>query len=656
MASLSRIAIVAATKEDAEKVCVAGDSGIIATQKPWSKVEFKASKNGGTVYWPNGSIAELYSGDNPQSLRGPQFHAAWCDELMKWRRGQAAWDMLRMGLRLGNDPRTVITTTPTPHRMLRDLMADKRMGRDGLPLVRITRGRTSDNAANLADDFLAELKAKYAGTRLGRQELEAEILTDRPGALWTYDRLAANRRDEHPDLTRVVVAIDPPVTSGEDADECGIICAGLGTDKHGYVLADASERGLSPKEWADKAIGLYVMNDADYIVAEANNGGEMIEQVIRNIDANIKVRLVYASRGKVTRAEPVSNLDEQGRVHHVGYFKELEDQMCLAAGTLVETSKGDVPIQCVLPGDMVMTRQGWRPVKSARETGCSSDFVVIKTTDGRALKCTPTHPIFDAEAQQFVPAANVRSGMHLVVRPSWASTANQSHGEAVGIIGCQAATTGTQGESFFTEQSGKRIETQSQTASTFTMWTVIQAITNWAISSASALQSMLQATILVGSSHLGTSGAAALRSAYGHHENNTHSTAFTAGSKARRLTSGAESSATLPASARSNPQPRSQSEAASSAAAHSSPEIRVGSTAVLSVTTLRTTPESVFNLEVEGEHEFFANGVLTHNCDFTTDFDRKTAGYSPDRVDARVWAITELMLASQAPNPRIIRL
>lgn len=322
-----RIAIIGATKEDAEKVCVAGDSGILATQKPWARVTFNPSKNGGTVFWPNGTLAELYSGDNPQSLRGPQFHAAWCDELAKWRRMQASWDMLRMGLRLGDDPKTLVTTTPTPAKLIKELIADKRTGQDGLPLVRIRRGSTFDNAANLAEDFLEELRRKYMGTRLGRQELEAEILTDKPGALWTYSRLEENRREQHPDLKRVVVAIDPPVTSGEDADECGIVCAAVGTDGHGYVLSDASERGLSPKQWAEKAVAQYVLHNADCIVAEANNGGEMIEQVIRHIDARIKVRLVYASRGKVTRAEPVSNLYEQGRVHHTGYFRELESQM-----------------------------------------------------------------------------------------------------------------------------------------------------------------------------------------------------------------------------------------------------------------------------------------------------------------------------------------
>jgi phage terminase large subunit-like protein len=326
-----RIAIVAATMDDAEKVCVSGESGVLATAKPWFRPVFKPSKHGGLVTWPNGSQAELYSGENPQGLRGPQFHAAWLDELLKWRRMQATWDMLAMALRLGDDPKRVITTTPTPAKLLKELLADKRTGADGLPLVRVVRGSTYANAANLAADFLDELKNKYEGTRLGRQELYAEILDDKPGALWTWRNLDEHRindRDKIPDLTRIVVAIDPPVTSGEDADECGIVAAGVGPDRHGYVLQDASERGLSPKQWAEKGLRLYVEHDADCIVAEANNGGEMITQVIRNLDGSVPVRLVYASRGKVTRAEPVSNLYEQGRVHHVGSFSQLETQMC----------------------------------------------------------------------------------------------------------------------------------------------------------------------------------------------------------------------------------------------------------------------------------------------------------------------------------------
>lgn len=325
-----RIAIVAATMDDAEKVCVAGESGIIATSRPWFPARFFPSKHGGLVVWPNGSQAECYSGEKPSGLRGPQFHKAWCDELAKWRRMQDTWDMLRFALRLGARPQTLITTTPTPAKLIKALVKDQRIGKDGKPLVRVTRGSTYDNAANLSEEALDELLQKYEGTRLGRQELYGEILEDRPGALWTYSNLDRNRiqdPDAVPVLERTVVAIDPPITSGEDADEAGIICAGRGPHGHAYVLADASERGLSPKQWAEKALRLYVEYKAGLIVAEANNGGEMIAYVINQLDRNVKVKLVHASKGKVTRAEPVSNLYEQNRVHHVGTFKALEDQM-----------------------------------------------------------------------------------------------------------------------------------------------------------------------------------------------------------------------------------------------------------------------------------------------------------------------------------------
>jgi phage terminase large subunit-like protein len=330
LTSRERIAIVGATMDDARKICVDGESGILACAKPWFMPVFEPSKNGGTVTWPNGSLAELYSGEKPGGLRGPQFSAAWCDELAKWRRMQDAWDMLRFALRLGRHPQTLITTTPTPAKLIRSIVADKRVAADGLPLVRVTRGSTYDNAANLSADALDELRTKYEGTRLGRQELYGEILEDRPGALWTYANLDEHRINDPaqvPKLDRIVVAIDPPVTSGEDADECGIVAAGRGPNTQAYVLGDASERGLSPKQWAQKALRLYHDCGAGLIVAEANNGGEMIRHVIRGEAPEVPVKLVHASKGKVTRAEPVSSLYEQGRCHHVGTFKALEDQM-----------------------------------------------------------------------------------------------------------------------------------------------------------------------------------------------------------------------------------------------------------------------------------------------------------------------------------------
>ena len=308
---------------------VEGESGILASSPPWFRPKWEPSYgDAGRLLWPNGATAIGYSAEQPQALRGPQHHAGWCDELAAWRRMRDAWDMYRFGLRLGQNPRTCITTTPTPAALIKELLADKRKAADGTALVRITRGRTYDNAANLADDFLAELRAKYEGTRLGRQELDGEILTDKPGALWTLTGLERTRAGETlPDMQRIVVAVDPPVSSKEGADECGIVVAGLGSDGHGYVLADESERGLDPRQWAEKAIAAYVVHGADRIVAEANQGGEMVSTVLRQVDGNVPVKLVHATRGKYLRAEPVSALYAQGRVHHSGVFKVLEDQM-----------------------------------------------------------------------------------------------------------------------------------------------------------------------------------------------------------------------------------------------------------------------------------------------------------------------------------------
>jgi phage terminase large subunit-like protein len=329
-----RIALLAPTEKDVIKVMVEGDSGILACSPPWNRPTWV--KNELTLTWPNGAQAFGYSADVPRSLRGPQHHAGWCDELGAWRRMREAWDMYRMGLRLGNKLRTVITTTPTPSKLIQELVADKRKGPDGGALVRTVRGSTYANAANLGAEFLEDLKQKYEGTRLGRQELHAEILTDKPGALWTLTKIEALRwskvdADGHqvePEWRRKVVAIDPPVTSGANADECGIIVAGLGADGHGYVIEDASERGLSPKQWADKAVEAYHRHGCDRVVAETNQGGEMIETIMRGIDPNISYTGVHAKDGKYLRAEPISSLYEQGRVHHMGVFKALEDQMC----------------------------------------------------------------------------------------------------------------------------------------------------------------------------------------------------------------------------------------------------------------------------------------------------------------------------------------
>lgn len=315
-----RIAIVARTAADVRDVCIEGESGLLAVHPPAERPLYEPSKR--RITWRNGSQATAYSADEPDLLRGPQHHFAWCDELAAWDRLEDAWSNLRLGLRLGTHPRAMVTTTPRPLPLIRDLLKS--------PTTVVRRGSTFDNAANLAPSALAEFRAKYEGTRLGRQELFGEVLDDVPGALWNRAMLDGGRVETVPDLVRVVVAVDPAVTSGEDADETGIVIAGKGTDGHLYVLADRSCR-LSPDGWARRAVAAFDEFRADRIVAETNQGGEMVESVIRTVRPDLPVIRVHASRGKRTRAEPVAALYEQGRVHHRGAFAELEDQMCTFA-------------------------------------------------------------------------------------------------------------------------------------------------------------------------------------------------------------------------------------------------------------------------------------------------------------------------------------
>ena len=316
----SRIAIVARTFADARDTCVEGDSGLLSCLPRHEIAAWNRSL--GELILRNGTRYKLFSADEPERLRGPQHHRAWSDELGAWGNSAAerdwpqAWDMLQMGLRLGADPRNVVTTTPRPTKLIRHLIGDG--------MTALTRGKTLENAANLAPQFLDQIVARYAGTRLGRQELDAELLEDVPGALWTWAMLD-NRRPA-PDLARVVVAVDPAVTSGEGSDETGMVVAGLGVDGRGYVLADRSCR-LSPDGWARRAVAAFDEFKADVIVAEANNGGDLVEQTIRTVRRNVPYKRVHASRGKQTRAQPVAALYEQGKVSHVETFPELDEQL-----------------------------------------------------------------------------------------------------------------------------------------------------------------------------------------------------------------------------------------------------------------------------------------------------------------------------------------
>ena len=312
------IALVGATAADVRDTMVEGESGLLAIYPPDRRPRYEPSKR--RVTFHNGATASAYSADEPDRLRGPNHDLAWADELAAWRYPDA-WDQLMLGLRIGDHPRVVVTTTPRPTPIIQRLMKQT----DGS--VAVTRGSTYENSANLADDFLSEMKRRYEGTRLGRQELHAEILEDVEGALWSRDEIDADRRADAPATRRVVVAIDPAVSSNEDSAETGIVVAGFGIDDHGYVLDDRSLRG-TPTDWARTAVDAYHDNKADTIIAEANQGGDMVKHVLRTIDSTVPIKLVHASRGKRTRAEPVAALYEQHRIHHVGFFHALEDQLC----------------------------------------------------------------------------------------------------------------------------------------------------------------------------------------------------------------------------------------------------------------------------------------------------------------------------------------
>lgn len=320
-----RLRIIAPTFADARDTCVEGDSGLKTICQPGELTTWNRSMGEGE--FKNGARFKVFSGEEPDRLRGPQSHADWCDELGAWKYAQATWDMAMLGLRLGTHPRVCVTTTPKPIPLIRDLLK--------VPTTHITRGSTYDNRANLAPTFFDSIIRKYEGTRLGRQELNAELLEDVPGALWSRALLDSTRVSEAPMFYRRVVAVDPAVTSGEGSDETGIVVAGIAdmptADRkvtHGYVLEDASGH-YTPDGWARKAVDLYRLYGADRIVFETNQGGEMVEHTLRTVDPNVPLRGVHASKSKQARAEPVAALYEQGRCHHVGArFELLEDQLC----------------------------------------------------------------------------------------------------------------------------------------------------------------------------------------------------------------------------------------------------------------------------------------------------------------------------------------
>lgn len=318
-----RVALVGETYDQALAVMVKGESGILACSPPDRAPRWVAGER--LLVWPNGAEARLYSAHDPEALRGPQFDAAWVDELAKWKRAEETWDMLQFGLRLGTDPRQVVTTTPRNVAVLKDLLARES--------TVMTHAPTEANRAYLADSFLEDVRQRYGNTKLGRQELDGELVEDMEGALWARAGLDAARVNAVPEGARVIVAVDPPVTGHRGSDACGIVVvgveqAGAPQDWRAVVIEDCSVQGVSAHQWAERAVAAYARHGAARMVAEVNQGGDLVLDAVRAIDPLVNVRSVRASRGKVARAEPVAALYEQGRVTHLPGLSALEDEMC----------------------------------------------------------------------------------------------------------------------------------------------------------------------------------------------------------------------------------------------------------------------------------------------------------------------------------------
>jgi phage terminase large subunit-like protein len=320
---VGRIALVGETEHDVREVMIEGVSGLLAVHRRDERPVWLPSRK--RLEWNNGAVAYAFSAEDPESLRGPQFGCAWSHELAKWRYADAAFDMLQFGLRLGAQPRQLMTTTPRPTALIKRLLADESCV--------TTRAATGANALHLAPTFLKNVMARYIGTRLGRQELDGELIEDRTDALWTRSVIEESRVAEAPPLQRIVVAVDPPATSGKRADSCGIVAAGITSEGTLYVLADDTLAQAAPSVWALRAIALWRRLEADALVVEVNQGGEMVRAVIAQADPDVPVLSVRAHRGKWLRAEPVATLYEQGRVKHAGVFAALEDEMCDFAPT-----------------------------------------------------------------------------------------------------------------------------------------------------------------------------------------------------------------------------------------------------------------------------------------------------------------------------------
>lgn len=604
-----------------------------------------------------------------------------CDELAKYRYAREVWDMLQFTMRRGDDPRVFVSTTPRPIPIIRDLVAAK--------TTVVTRGSTFDNRENLAEAFIQQIITRYEGTRLGRQELQGEVLDDLPGALWNRDAIDQRRVKSPPDMQRIVVAVDPSGTKGDsdDGDSIGIVVAGKGVDGRGYILADRTCK-LSPDGWGRRAVAAYHEFKADRIVAERNFGGAMVEHVIKTVDRSAAYKEVTASRGKVARAEPIAALYEQGRVSHVGSFSDLEDQMCLigpdgyagegspdrcfVAGTLIETERGPVPIESVIVGDRVWTRRGLRRVTAAGMTSATAAVVEAAFSDGSRLIGTGNHPVF-AEGRGFTRMdalvwgdiiSHLRSNEEWVAEKSSHSREENTFDTPIVRVSRRAATStaekaGGRKKQLFTATFGRMptapslmdgTSTTSMKTGATTLWrtlprypqpgmpksmkpvwprTFAALVLNRRVAVRTRLANGIAAMKAAWSIH-------ALVQSLGMHAFQSVGRASNAGSNMKishiaKVIGFVRVGAS--ASTMSGRGDTTKTEAALSVARSSmSRRASFNRSAPVRVVGLsaREKPQAVFNLTVDGENEYYANGVLVHNC------------------DALVWALTELMLEDQA--------
>lgn len=665
MGKARRIALVAKTPADARDVMIEGESGILNISPPWFKPEYESSKR--RITWPNGAIATVYSSKEPDHLNGPQHDLAWGDEIRTWYCAQETWDMLMFGLRLGEHPRVVATTTPLPIALIRNLLK--------APDVVVTRGTTYENRANLAPSFFAQIVKKYEGTRIGEQEIKAELLDDVPGALWKRNML--NYRPA-PDMVRVVVAIDPATTSKESSDETGIIVAGKGVDGLAYILADRSAR-ISPDSWARRAVQALDDFKADKVIGEVNNGGDLVELTIRTVRKNISYKAVHASRGKFARAEPVAALYEQGKVFHTQPFTELEDQQCtwtpesgespdrldacFIAGTMIKTEIGDVEIERIKPGMKVWTRCGLCHVVTAGMTNLAATVITAQLSNGLSITGTPNHLIFTAN-RGFIPLhalvwgdiietwkekksfSKVLRLVGIQIRRS-GITEFISHlrQEAILISVCCMSKYGKMLMGLFPRDIWSTIKTATRSIMTLTTWNASLEMTmqsgirgNAATVRDNTLTKSAHSPVNGTPRRKALSGIANTVKRPGKTERQSSVFVYNAGAVTNRRPTEIQTDSAQEHVFRNGMNLTSditKTGNASPVEQHSTlRNLKSKQSAPVSVLGLSAAGKApVYNLQVEDAPEYFANRVLVHNC---------------------VWALTELMLGEEEPKEAII--